>query len=180
MKKVFFLVTISLLFISCNKKLYYEYYNEGNYATLEIIDNFSVIYRSKSNNSNFIYISSVVRYETNDTVSHIDIFSTYWLDFIENGQDKYDLCGFDYKPPNDAINSFITYRIINNDSLVSISEANRNKFLENGSCFVENNVNWLPPYFTRVKKIDYKKFNLPQIKDKYLKDPGKAPKVYDK
>lgn len=108
------------------------------------------------------------------------------LYFIKKNETKFDLCAFvyegDYPLKLQDVNSdeLLIYNKISSDSIVLIGESTESEFIKNGSCFSDNNINWFPPYFTKVKKIDYKKFNLPQIEDKYLKDPIKAPKVYDK
>lgn len=177
MKKLI-LLSIIILSFSCNRSIYYEYSNNGSYATLEIKDEFFAIYRSNTNN--FIYTKSAAIYRMADSIEYIDITSPYWLLYIDRNKEKFDQCGFDHKIVDDAYNLKLTYKKTNEDSIVSISKLNRDQFLENGSCFTENKIDWLPPYFTRVKKIDYTKFNLPQIEDKYLKNPIKAPKVYDK
>lgn len=174
MKKLILLISVTLLLISCNKSIYYEYLSNGKYATFEIQNNNIAVYRSNSNN--YIYTkSTTILNKVDSTISFSLPYSMY---YFEKDQEKFNLCGFKHKTNEDKY-MLITYLKSNEDSIISISKADRNRFLKNGSCFVENNVNWFPPYFTRVKKIDYKKFNLPQIEDKYLKDPIKAPKTYE-
>lgn len=176
MKKLILLSFILLLF-SCSKSIYYEYSNNEKYAILEIENNNIAIYRSTG--AKFIYIESAKIFTTTDAKNYIEFSSPYWMYLIEKNENEFNLCGFEYKIREDKYR-LVSYQKINEDSIVSISKLNRDQFLKNGSCFTENNIDWLPPYFTRVKKIDYKKFNLPQIEDKYLKDPSKALKVYDK
>ena len=42
---------------------------------------------------------------------------------------------------------------------------------DNSHCFSRQGIDWFPSYFVRVKKIDYSKFNVPEVKYKYLKNP---------
>ncbi|SHJ02739.1 hypothetical protein SAMN04488096_10723 [Mesonia phycicola] len=176
MKKLI-LLSFTLLLFSCSKSIYYEYSNNGKYATLEIKNKILAIYRS--NSGNFIYTESALFQRPTDTTSEISFSLPFWMYYIDEDQEKFNICSFKRKSAEDDF-KVITYAEINKDSIVSVSKSDRKYFIDNGTCFKEKNINWFPPYFTKVKKIDYKKFNLPQIENKYLKDPIKAPMVYDK
>ncbi|WP_338790949.1 hypothetical protein [Bernardetia sp. MNP-M8] len=67
---------------------------------------------------------------------------------------------------NNDIAYYAVYNVIEDSLLV------RNIYsLEKEFCFVEQGIDWFPPYFVRVKKINYAKFNVPEVKHKYLRDP---------
>jgi len=91
-------------------------------------------------------------------------------------EDKFDSCFYDIL---DKKGSEITYIAREKDSLDLLWTPNIKRDLLKEACYKENNITWFPPYLKRVKKIDYKKFNLPQIKTKHLKHPKKAPNLND-
>ncbi|GGX35064.1 hypothetical protein [Aquimarina muelleri] len=85
--------------------------------------------------------------------------------FIEN-LDPYteNTCG-----TNNQLNldkNIIHYSKKNRDSLDLLT--NLKTELGKEPCFTEHKITWFPPYLKKIKKIDYKKFNLP-LKEKYLK-----------
>ena len=83
--------------------------------------------------------------------------------------------------------SFYTDEKYEHESILfyNIKKDSLNRYGSNDSlnikfpCLKDNNINWFPKNMVKVDKIDYDKFNLPHIKKKYLKDPKKAPKVYE-
>ena len=190
MKKLIVLLLIVNSLLSCGQSVYYEFIDSNHYATFEITNKNSSIYRSSNATEDayvsYIYVESGPWLSNSKSSSAIGIARPAWLYFIKNKETKFDLCGFVYESDfplgiqDVNSNELLIYNKVSNDSIVLVGKSKENVFLKHASCFEDNNIDWLPPYFTRVKKIDYKKFNLPQIEDKYLKDPIKAPKVYDK
>ena len=66
--------------------------------------------------------------------------------------------------------SYVLYIRESRDSLRLIWTQNIKKEFLNETSFAMMEIDWFPPYIKRVKKIEYKKFNL-RVKKKYLKDP---------
>jgi len=86
---------------------------------------------------------------------------------------RYDFCiAYNHKTPR-----YVVYKQTRDSLLVDYLRHD----LNNEFCFSEQGIDWFPPYFVRVNKIDYSKFNVPEVKYKYLKDPlhRNAPR-YDK
>jgi len=119
MKKLILLLIIVLLF-SSSKSIYYEYSNNGKYATLEIKDELLTIYRS--NNFKYIYTKNATIYPKTDTTSYIVFSMPLSLYYIEENQTKFNLCGFVYKTGEEIFTSDLTYLKINEDSIISISK----------------------------------------------------------
>lgn len=200
MKKMFTLLIIIVFCSSCSKSIFYEYFsNEKNqgyyYATVEITPKKEIIYRGlahseyNSNRTNKGRVKYIYLYGKNDVNPlNDDYFSFYSKDFyyIKSVLDK-DRYGFENKvdycffpeqywfSDDENIDGNLFFYF--NKKKDSIHLINRKSDLEKNPCFKNEAINWLPEYLIKVDAIDYTKFrNLDDIKEKYLKDPRKAPK----
>lgn len=176
MKYKVILILIYFVVVSCSKSVYYEYTSPERYATVELTKKNEFIYRVSD--GAFIHIKSNTGFSNEQNATYIGLSQPYWLYTVEQGNAAFDMCGFVHTIPNNEKNELI-FKKVGQDSIISIGKTNRKQFLKNGSCFVEKNITWFPPFLTRVKKINYKEFNFLKVKDKYLKDPNKAPKAYE-
>ena len=202
------LIVYSLLFLlssSCSRSMYYAYEGEHSYCTIEAIPKRKlwwllgrrfdqVIYRatskehydttrimneylnwkerrSKKKDNIYIYIkNSSFFYDIYEEIAVEGSFDFFYIE--RNNLYRYDFClALSEDVPNYAL--YITKK----DSLL----ADYIDYLDEQHCFTQQGIDWFPPYFVRVKKIDYSKFNVPEVKYKYLKNPRhrNAPR-YDK
>ncbi len=160
---------IALLFLSsCSRSIYYAFEEKGTYCTLEEKKNGTVIYRAvskehykKSSSSiNYLHI-----YSNNDPDSlYLGIGNVFTFSFLRKSK---EICMSSYKLS--PFENFINYtKRYDNDSLSLLMYSDKKKTILKEPCFAEHKITWFPPYLKKVKKIDYKKFNLP-LKEKYIK-----------
>ncbi|MGG6231130.1 hypothetical protein [Tenacibaculum sp. SDUM215027] len=126
-----------------------------------------MFYRAVYNNT---YIC--IYYESEDQTIGID--NPILMFWKHKGDKEMDLCFF-----SDKLKDWIYYEKQRNQNIWKlIGDISNNLILEE-PCLKDNNIDWFPEYMVKVDKIDYDKFNLPKVKKKYLKNPKKAPKVYE-
>lgn len=187
MKKAIFLIVLIFVLSSCASSIYYAYEQKGDYCTLEVTKQDDVIYRAFSENyavpnydfpnANNIYIYIKSHDENHENSVSIDDF--FELYFIKINSDKFNYCGGFEEIGAPYLETLITYSKETKDGLDLLWYPKIKEKLIMQDCTRENAITWFPPYMKRIKKIDYKKFNLPQIEIKHLKNPEKAPKVND-
>ncbi|WP_338815802.1 hypothetical protein V9L05_22670 (plasmid) [Bernardetia sp. Wsw4-3y2] len=195
MKKAPLYILLLLLFCSsCSKKMYYAYEDEHSYCTIEATPKQKlwwmfgrrfdqVIYRaaskehydttevsnkylswedrySKKKDNIYMYIKN-----SNYNIEKKVYIDTYF-DFLyiqRNYVYRYDFC----LPSHDNSANYATYTNAKDSLIVDYIRYD----LDTQYCFSHQGIDWFPPYFVRVKKIDYAKFNVPEVKYKYLKNP---------
>ncbi|WP_438710670.1 hypothetical protein ACSTS3_18120 [Aquimarina muelleri] len=166
------LYIVTLLFLSsCSRSIYYAFEKEGTYCTLEEKKNGTVIYRAVSKEKYNIHSSGLIEYLYIESIdSSNDFFAgisgSFFLKLINSIEVKSEeIC---FSNIELSIDEFIVhYSKINKDSLDFLSD-NLDVRLQKNNCFAKHKITWFPPYLKKIKKIDYKKFNLP-LKKKYLK-----------
>ncbi|WP_438710669.1 hypothetical protein ACSTS3_18115 [Aquimarina muelleri] len=161
---------VAFLFLSsCSRSIYYAFEEKGTYCTLEEKKNGTVIYRAvskehyKKSSSSINYLHIYSPYSSYELYTGIG--NNFFLTYIQNNElkDK-KICRDTFVPA--PYQNFLHYLKKNEDSLKLLSDIEND--LKNQSCFAEHKITWFPPYLKKIKKIDYKKFNLP-LKEKYLK-----------
>ena len=169
LKPIVYIVAF-LLLSSCSRSIYYAFEKEGTYSTLEEKKNGDVIYRAiskehyfteRSGFKNYIYLYS--------PISSNNIYTGIGTDFILMFIENLDPYTENTCTTNNQFNpdkNIIHYSKKNRDSLDLLT--NLKTELGKEPCFIKHKITWFPPYLKKVKKIDYKKFNLP-LKEKYLK-----------
>ena len=165
-----FIQSFFLLFIltSCHRSTYYAYVEPNMYITVELTKSNNVILRGGANlnypqDIKFLHIFSS---QTALDNSYIGIGKNFALHYINNSLETVPC--FSFKDIN-IDNLYLDYSHITKDSLVLIKHSQKNILFLNEPCFEKTGLTWFPPYLKKVKKIDYDKFNLPNIKKKYLK-----------
>ncbi|MDI9312438.1 MAG: hypothetical protein QM535_19670 [Limnohabitans sp.] len=165
MNKIYYLLALFVL-ISCTKSTYYvfeekKYNNDlksdeiSTYCSIEINSKKEIIYRGASDkykNTAFIYLNEPmsVGYKEN-SFSIATFFNAKYV--IANTKDSlWKKVVMDRIP--------IVYLTKSNDSLINNNNEELIKFLKNDNKLNISNFVWFPPYFVKVKKIDYNKFYL--------------------
>ena len=165
------LYIVTLLFLSsCSRSIYYAFEEKGTYCTLEEKKNGEVIYRAVSKEHYNIESSGFKEYlyvhsPNSANTIYIGIGTGFVFRFVQNIKlDIEDMCfsKSEYIPNK----SLVHYSREGKDSLDLLT--NLKTELAKEPCFAEHKITWFPPYLKKIKKIDYKKFNLP-LKEKYLK-----------
>ena len=176
--------------------MYYAYEDEQSYCTIEAISkrklwylfglrSDQVIYRaaskehydttevvnkpihwrerqSKKRDNIYIYIyNRSLFYDVDEEVTIGDSFDFHYIE--RNSVYRYNFC----LPSYDNGGNYATYT--NNEDSLIVDYIRYD--LDKQHCFSRQGINWFPSYFVRVKKIDYSKFNVPEVKYKYLKNP---------
>ncbi|WP_438710665.1 hypothetical protein ACSTS3_18095 [Aquimarina muelleri] len=162
---------VAFLFLSsCSRSIYYAFEEEGTYCTFEV-NKKEIIYRAVSEKhyklnsyptKDYVYINSA-----NGWYKYKEprINRAALLLYIEKiNSDIGNMCITSSLSPND--NSFLSY--IETEKKDSLKLLLWERLLNKEPCFTEHKITWFPPYLKKIKKIDYKKFNLP-LKEKYLK-----------
>ena len=162
---------VALLFLSsCSRSIYYAFEEEGTYCTLEEKKNGDAIYRAVSKKHYFTERSGFQEYlyiysPSSSKKSYLGIGDNFLLVEITNAErHEGDMCTSSVEI--NEYDNFIHYSKKNRDSLGLLT--NLKTELAKEPCFIKHKITWFPPYLKKVKKIDYKKFNLP-LKEKYLK-----------
>ncbi|MEN7551824.1 hypothetical protein AAG747_28165 [Rapidithrix thailandica] len=198
MKKLGILLCLALCISACHRRIqtFYAYEDEHSYCTLEINMKKNGHYRyltyrgmSKTHydtvqapvtgvleplsehprkNNLFIYVKGKEVATENYTGFDNVIHGFYYMKRKRGF--KFDLC---FPLPVDNKRGlgerYVLYERVTHDSLAMIV----NELMEQ-QCFQYLGIDWFPPYLKRVKEIDYDKFQLPQVKNKHLKNPTKA------
>ncbi|WP_064968110.1 hypothetical protein [Tenacibaculum ovolyticum] len=171
MRRILIFLLIIACLSSCSKSVYYAYKDENKYATIEVTKKNELFYRAIYDN-NYIYIYSFLSYKKDNSIFYLkDPNIMFWK---REEHDEFDLCFFSGKNED-----FVLYEKQGSQNMWKLSRSISDNLLLNEPCLKENNIDWFPEYMVKVDKIDYEKFNLPHIKKKYLKNPKKAPKVYE-
>ena len=163
---------VALLFLSsCSRSIYYAFEEEGTYCTLEEKKNGTVIYRaiSKEHYTESSTMKEYIHIESYNS-SHEDytgIGMSFILRYI-NHVDSHNI-GICTTTDNYSLtDNYIHYSKSEHTDSIPFLKGKYLEEIEKEPCFTEHKITWFPPYLKKVKKIDYKKFNLP-LKEKYLK-----------
>ncbi|WP_438710668.1 hypothetical protein ACSTS3_18110 [Aquimarina muelleri] len=163
---------VAFLFLSsCSRSIYYAFEEKGTYCTFEV-NKKEIIYRAVSEKhyklnsyptKDYVYINSFNHWYEHTKPEIGKGALVYYLKKIESYTPY--MCNTSTSLQNDADNFLFYSKTENTDSLELIL---KKELVKNEKCFTEHKITWFPPYLKKVKKIDYKKFNLP-LKKKYLK-----------
>lgn len=172
-KSIFYISILIVFFTSCTKSIYFAYNKDTTYCTIEVTGKDEILYRG--NYSTFIFLESVNFSSINkkDNTGYISFVAPGWLTYKVKGDNLFNLC-----PSNNM--EQITYKLVSEDSIELICQSCVDSILLSDPCFLNNGIDWFPPFMKKVEKIDYEKFGLPNIKKKYLMNPDKAPIVSDR
>lgn len=180
MKKWIYLL-LMLMLCACSRSMYYAYEDKNVYATLEVKTKkklFSpcvgdLIYRgyakkdslSNLENISFFYME-VYGFTPIDKIYDIQTYSFGKYLHKDDTLPRFYTCLSGLK--SGSLVSYVSYQS-RGDSILLLEkheeEANKD------FCYQRIGLNWFPNYFVRIDKIDYTKFNVPELKHKYLRDP---------
>ena len=170
LKPIVYIVAF-LLLSSCSRSIYYAFEEEGTYCTFEKTIT-KTIYRAVSKEHYFTEKSGFKRYihieSDNEYKKDIGISPGFIMIYLNELTAESKVCFSNLEPNNKGVFSYLVYNKENLDSLDLLWNSKIEKRVSSDNCFTEHKITWFPPYLKKVKKIDYKKFNLP-LKEKYLK-----------
>lgn len=171
-------ILLPLLFLGCNKSIYYAYETPKSYCVFEVTSRNDVVYRATSENYDpaFLYLKGIGDYEESSGYKYLNIRDPFDLYFInEKAPQNMDYCSsFAFDQDSDSEVIFLYGSQEMQDSLKLFSHPSNDSLKVNYPCFQNCGLNWFPPYLKKVDNIDYSRFNLPKIKNVHLKNPERS------
>ncbi len=169
---IFFIALPILILNSCSSSVYYAYEKDDTYCTIEVTKKDQIFYRG--NYQTFIYLESynLSLYDNKKNVDFLSFDAPGWMAYKIKNDNLFNLC------PSSTVRK-ITYQIKNADTINLICPPCVTSILSSEPCFINNGIDWFPPYMIKVYKIDYNKFGLSGFKKAHLKNPEKAPMLFE-